>query len=59
MFGKVVRGMDILKKIELGGTSDGKPAQPVKIVDSGETSEIKIQDVGKEKGNAETVIALM
>ncbi|GLT42416.1 hypothetical protein SLA2020_164170 [Shorea laevis] len=50
VFGKVVRGMDILKKIELLGTSDSKPAQPVKIVDSGETSESKIQDVGKEKG---------
>lgn len=53
VFGKVIKGIDVLKKIELVGSSDGKPAQPVKISDSGETSESKIQDaVGKEKGSA-------
>ncbi|TKY62409.1 Peptidyl-prolyl cis-trans isomerase CYP63 [Spatholobus suberectus] len=51
VFGKVVNGMDILKKIEQVGTSDGKPTQPVKIVDCGEVSETKIQHtVEKEKG---------
>ncbi|RDX89725.1 Peptidyl-prolyl cis-trans isomerase CYP63, partial [Mucuna pruriens] len=51
VFGKVVNGMDILKKIELVGTSDGKPTQPVKIIDCGEVSETKIQHtVEKEKG---------
>ncbi|XP_028758418.1 peptidyl-prolyl cis-trans isomerase CYP63 isoform X2 [Neltuma alba] len=51
VFGKVVGGLDLLKKIELVGTPDGKPVQPVKIVDCGETSEVKIQPkIGKEKG---------
>ena len=51
VFGKVMKGMDVLKKIELVGTLDGKPTQPVKISDCGETSESKIQDaVGKAKG---------
>ncbi|XP_020226452.1 peptidyl-prolyl cis-trans isomerase CYP63 [Cajanus cajan] len=51
VFGKVVNGMDILKKIEQVGTSDGKPTQPVKIIDCGEVSETKIQHtVEKEKG---------
>ncbi|KAH9729634.1 peptidyl-prolyl cis-trans isomerase CYP63 [Citrus sinensis] len=48
VFGKVVKGLNIVKKIEQVGTGDGKPAQPVKIIDCGEFSESKIQD-GKEK----------
>ncbi|MED6106778.1 hypothetical protein PIB30_007808 [Stylosanthes scabra] len=51
VFGKVVSGMDILKKIELVGSSDGKPVQPVKIIDCGEVSETEIQHaIEKEKG---------
>lgn len=43
--------MEILKKIEQVGTSDGKPTQPVKIIDCGEISKAKIQHtVEKEKG---------
>ncbi|XP_044486706.1 peptidyl-prolyl cis-trans isomerase CYP63 [Mangifera indica] len=48
VFGKVVRGLDIVKKIEQLGTADGKPARLVKIIDCGEFSESKIQD-GKKK----------
>ncbi|KAJ0110393.1 hypothetical protein Patl1_03283 [Pistacia atlantica] len=48
VFGKVVKGLDIVKKIEQVGTADGKTAQRVKIIDCGEFSESKIQD-GKEK----------
>ncbi|XP_054813521.1 peptidyl-prolyl cis-trans isomerase CYP63-like isoform X1 [Prosopis cineraria] len=51
VFGKVVGGLDLLKKIELVGTSDGKPVRPVKIIDCGEATEAKIQPkIGKEKG---------
>ncbi|KAE8701440.1 Peptidyl-prolyl cis-trans isomerase [Hibiscus syriacus] len=51
VFGKVIRGMDVLKKIEQVGTGDGKPSQPVKILDCGEYSESKLQDaVGKAEG---------
>nr|KJB25951.1 hypothetical protein B456_004G217800 [Gossypium raimondii] len=50
VFGKVIKGIEVLKKIELLGTGDGKPAQPIKISDCGETSESKIQDaLGKAK----------
>ncbi|KAL5792850.1 hypothetical protein ACOSP7_001444 [Xanthoceras sorbifolium] len=49
VFGKVVKGLDIVKKMEQVGTMDGKPARPVKVVDCGEVSESKIQD-GKEIG---------
>lgn len=53
MFGKVVKGADIVKKIEQLGTAGGKPARPVKIIDCGKASENKIQDaVGKERGNS-------
>jgi len=46
--------MDALKKIELAGTSDGKPTQTVKIVDCGEVSETKAQHtVEKEKGTSD------
>eukprot|EP00258_Populus_trichocarpa_P035726 XP_024451745.1 peptidyl-prolyl cis-trans isomerase CYP63 isoform X2 [Populus trichocarpa] len=51
VFGKVVKGMDMVKKIEQAGSAGGQPAGPVKIVDCGETSESKIEDsVGKDSG---------
>lgn len=50
VFGKVVKGLDVLKKIEEVGTSDGKPIRPVRILDCGEISDVKNQDVVKEKG---------
>lgn len=57
VFGKVVKGIEILKKIELAGTAEGKPARPVKIVDCGKTSESKIPDaVGKEKGKKKKLV---
>lgn len=36
VFGKVLEGMDIVKKIEASGTKSGQPKKPVFIVDSGE-----------------------
>ncbi|CAI9774366.1 unnamed protein product [Fraxinus pennsylvanica] len=51
VFGKVVKGMDVVKKIEHVGTADGKPLGLVKIVDSGETPVSKMHDsVGAGKG---------
>ncbi|CAN1131852.1 Peptidyl-prolyl cis-trans isomerase CYP63 [Linum perenne] len=52
VFGKVVKGLDILKKIEQAGTTKGDPLQSVRIADSGETSESNHaggKDTGKEK----------
>ncbi|KAK4357434.1 hypothetical protein RND71_023044 [Anisodus tanguticus] len=51
VFGKVVKGMDFVKKIEQLGTINGKPSGLVKIVDCGEMSERKSNDTTKaEKG---------
>lgn len=51
VFGKVVQGMDVVKRLEQLGTSDGKPTGLAKIVNCGETSETKTNDaVRKEKG---------
>jgi len=36
VFGEVLEGMDVVKKIEGFGSSSGKPSKPVKVVDSGE-----------------------
>merc|ERR1712007_194294 len=36
VFGKVIEGMDIVKKIEAVGSQDGKTSKPVKISESGE-----------------------
>merc|ERR1712008_234953 len=36
VFGKVLEGKDVVKKIEGQGTSSGKPKSTVSIVDSGE-----------------------
>jgi len=52
--------MDALKKIELVGTSDGKPTQTVKIIDCGEVFETKAQHtVEKEKGTCDRKYILM
>lgn len=58
VFGKVTKGMETIKKIELLGTSDGKPSGVVKIVDCGEVIEDKKNNVvepvkGKKKKNCE------
>ncbi|KAK6164778.1 hypothetical protein DH2020_001642 [Rehmannia glutinosa] len=44
VFGKVVKGMDVVKKMEQLGTADGKPSGLVKIVDCGEMSKTKTQN---------------
>jgi len=36
VFGKVVEGSDVVKKIEAVGSGSGKPAQTVTIADSGQ-----------------------
>ena len=36
MFGIVLEGMDIVKKLEEHGSRSGKPSKELKIVDSGE-----------------------
>ncbi|CAG7905107.1 unnamed protein product [Brassica rapa] len=51
VFGKVVKGMEVVKKMELVGTSDGKPTSNVKIIDCGEVSQLKGEDAAeKDKG---------
>lgn len=58
VFGKVTRGMEVAKKIEQVGSANGKPLQPVKIVDCGETSETGTQDaVVEEKSKSATLKA--
>ncbi|MFS7975176.1 putative peptidylprolyl isomerase [Helianthus anomalus] len=54
VFGKVIKGMETVKKIEQLGTRDGKPSGLVKITDCGEISEDKKNNVvesgkGKKK----------
>ncbi|CAL5091095.1 unnamed protein product [Urochloa decumbens] len=44
VFGKVVSGIALLKKLEAAGGGDGKPSRQVKIVDCGEVSNINSQD---------------
>ncbi|KAL6880648.1 hypothetical protein ACP4OV_012213 [Aristida adscensionis] len=44
VFGKVVSGLALLKKLESVGTKSGTPTCPVKIVDCGEVSSINTQD---------------
>lgn len=57
VFGKVVKGIDIVKKIEQVGTADGKPSQVVKIIGCGETSESKSEySVDAEKGKKKKVV---
>jgi len=50
VFGKVTKGMDVVKKIEAQGSSGGKPKKEIKIVDSGE---VKQGDEGKEGAKEE------
>ncbi|VVB06723.1 unnamed protein product [Arabis nemorensis] len=44
VFGKVVKGMEVIKKMELVGTSDGKPTSLVKIIDCGEVQDAAERD---------------
>ncbi|XP_042516511.1 peptidyl-prolyl cis-trans isomerase CYP63 [Macadamia integrifolia] len=50
VFGKVVQGMDIVRKLEQVGTEQGKPTAPVKIVDSGECSGVDKEKKKKKAG---------
>ncbi len=36
VFGKVVEGMDVVRKIEAVGSESGTPSKPVEIVDCGQ-----------------------
>ncbi|CAI9287882.1 unnamed protein product [Lactuca saligna] len=49
VFGKVTKGMETIKKIELLGTSDGKPSGVVKIVDCGEIKKNNVVEPVKRK----------
>ncbi|KAK3124607.1 hypothetical protein QOZ80_7BG0589180 [Eleusine coracana subsp. coracana] len=44
VFGKVISGVDLLKKLEAVGSESGVPSCQVKIVDCGEVSSINTQD---------------
>ncbi|KAK1681981.1 hypothetical protein QYE76_042829 [Lolium multiflorum] len=44
VFGKVLDGKALLKKLEAVGSGSGKPTSPVKIVDCGEASNIDTQN---------------
>jgi cyclophilin family peptidyl-prolyl cis-trans isomerase len=51
VFGKVLSGVDLLKKLEAVGSESGVPSCEVKIVDCGEVSGTNTQDKVKgEKG---------
>jgi hypothetical protein len=51
VFGKVVSGIALLKKLETVGGESGNPSRQVKIVDCGEVSNTNSQDLLKgEKG---------
>ncbi|GAB4830444.1 hypothetical protein Ancab_020157 [Ancistrocladus abbreviatus] len=53
----IFQGMDVLKKIGQVGTSNGQPAQVMKIVDCGEVADSKSQPaVGSEKVKGRRVV---
>ncbi|XP_047982434.1 peptidyl-prolyl cis-trans isomerase CYP63-like isoform X2 [Salvia hispanica] len=45
VFGNVASGMDVVKKMEQLGTADGRPDGIVKIIDCGEMSDAKTQNL--------------
>lgn len=50
VFGKIVDGMSLLKKMEQAGSEKGKPSSLVKIVDCGEVAEKVLNAPKEEKG---------
>ncbi|KAM7254110.1 hypothetical protein ACFE04_031792 [Oxalis oulophora] len=49
VFGNVVKGMDVVKKIEQVGGSNGRTTRSVVIIECGESSDSKNQDVAEIK----------
>uniref|UniRef100_A0A803MJT1 peptidylprolyl isomerase n=1 Tax=Chenopodium quinoa TaxID=63459 RepID=A0A803MJT1_CHEQI len=50
VFGKLVHGHEVLKKIEDAGDEDGSPAVTVKVCNSGELSKSEKKKLGKKLG---------
>ncbi|KAF5784531.1 putative peptidylprolyl isomerase [Helianthus annuus] len=54
VFGKLVQGVDVLKKIENVGDEDGRPTVTVKIIYCGEVSECENQSSDKKAAGKKT-----
>ncbi|XP_020256144.1 peptidyl-prolyl cis-trans isomerase CYP63-like isoform X2 [Asparagus officinalis] len=50
VFGKIVNGISLLRKIEQAGSEKGKPASLVKVVDCGEVTEKALNASAEDRG---------
>jgi cyclophilin family peptidyl-prolyl cis-trans isomerase len=56
VFGEVVQGMDVVRRVEAQGSKSGTPRQPVTILNSGELKAAAAGDGGTQQKKSKLIM---